>query len=145
MPWLLLSMLRLTIGRKRKVLDTQRLAQVRLILSRLNSIWSPTRQPLCWQVDVYLRDMPLSDVGLLLQCVTAYGCLSRHAGEVQEDYGALPDEWLRMFNNIGSELMFDLPNSLRLFEQREFALHYSRAFVEGFRCAAPTPSSPHSP
>ena len=124
------------------MLDLQRLAQTRLMISRLNGIWSPTGQPLCWQVDVYLRPMPLDDVGLLLQAVTAYGCLAYHAGAYAEDYGALPAEWTGKFNWVGEELFFALPEGLKVFEQREFAKLYSKAFVEGFNVDPPPPPPP---
>lgn len=119
------------------MLDTQRVDQIALTLSRLNGIWSPSGQPLCWQIDIYLRPMPLTDVGRLLQCVTAYGCLARHAGEYK-----LSSEWIRLFNDIGQALIFDMPESLLLFERREFESLYGKAFVEGFSCVAPPPPSP---
>lgn len=105
-------------------------------------MWSPSSAPLCWQIDVYLRPMPLDDVGLLLQAVTAYGCLAAHAGTFKEDYGSLPQEWTSMFNAVGEQLFFVSPEQLKLFEQREFAKLYSNAFVEGFRGCPPSSPSP---
>lgn len=122
------------------MLDLQRLEAVKLSLSRLNDMWSFTGSKLSWRIDVLLRPIPYNDLYLLLQGVTAYGCLSAVAGEALETHGSLPPHWLRIFNNAGSELLFDLPESLNLRDQKAFAKKYSKAFVEGWQAAGLSPS-----
>lgn len=122
------------------MLDRNKLDQIKLTLSRLNGQWSFIGAPLSWEVDVYLRPMPLNDSGSLLQAVTAYGCLAASAGDAQSLYGPPPAEWTRLFNNIGSALLFDLPDSLPLIEQRQFNKLYNKAFIEGWRGSPSSPS-----
>lgn len=126
------------------MLDLQRLEQVKLTLSRLNDMWSFTGRKLSWRVDAILRPMPYSDLYQLLQGVTAYGCLAALAGEAKEYYGNPPDEWTRLFNYIGSELLFDLPSGLSLTDQRAFEKAYSKSFMQGYKTAtlSPSPLSP---
>lgn len=126
------------------MLDLQRLEQAKLTLSRLNGMWSFTGAPLSWRVDVLLRPMPLSDLYLLLQGVTAYGCLAALAGEAKEYYGNPPQYWERMFNHVATELLFDLPEALSLRDQRAFAKLYSQSFLQGWQSASLSPS-PLSP
>lgn len=126
------------------MLDLQRLEQVKLTLSRLNDIWSFTGQKLSWRVDALLRPLPYDDLFQLLQGVTAYGCLAGLAGQAKEYHGNPSDEWTRLFNYIGSELLFDLPNGLSYFDQRRFEKLYSKCFMQGFKSAtlSPSPLSP---
>lgn len=126
------------------MLDLQRLEQTKLTLSRLNDMWSFIGRKMSWRMEVILRPTAYDDLYQLLQGVTAYGCLAALAGEAKEYYGDPPDEWTRLFNHIGSELLFDLPAGLSLLDQRTFEKTYSKFFMQGFKTAtlSPSPLSP---
>lgn len=118
------------------------LQQIRLILSRLNGMWSFANNPMSYQVDMLLRLEPADPVENLVYAIRGYGCLARLAGNYIEQGVNPPDEWTRLFGQCGQHLMFDLPDSLKYFERREFNKQAAKAFMFGFECGGDSPSSP---
>ena len=103
-----------------------------LILSRLNDMWSFTGAPLSWKVDRYLSCPATHDRDALLLCVAAYGGLSAAAGEAMEGRN-IPDEWQRMFRDIGQSIMFDLPQRFHDLKMVGFEHASAKAFMVGWR------------
>ena len=118
----------------------EELKRIRLILSRLNGMWSFTNHPLSYQVDMLLRIEPEDDVENLIYAIRGYGCLARLAGNYIEQGVNPPDEWTRLFSQCGQRLMFDLPESLKYFERRKFEKQAANAFMFGFKTGGDSPS-----
>lgn len=116
------------------------LSQIRLTLSRLNSMWSFTAHPLSYQVDLLLRLEPADPVENLVYAIRGYGCLARLAGNYIEQGVNPPDEWTRLFAQCGQRLMFELPDSLKYFERRRFQKQAANAFMFGFKTGGDSPS-----
>lgn len=114
--------------------------RVRLILSRLNDMWSFTGHPLSYQVDLLLRVEPEDNWENLLYAIRGYGCLARLAGEHIEQGVNPPDEWTRLFGQCGQALMFDLPDNLKHFDKRKFEKAYAKSFMFGFKTGGDSPS-----
>lgn len=114
--------------------------RVRLILSRLNDMWSFTGHPLSYQVDMLLRIEPVDPVENLVYAIRGYGCLARLAGNHIEDGVNPPAEWTRLFSDCGQRLIFDLPESLRYFDKRKFQKQAAKAFMFGFKTEGDSPS-----
>ena len=114
-------------------------AKIMLELDRLNSLRNFTRQhgestrpPLSWRVLRYINLRATSEVGALLNAVTAYGALARGAGEAGAEY-SYTDEWLYTFNSIGERLFFILPTHLNEWKRSDFDKRSSSAFCLGWR------------
>ena len=118
----------------------EELKRIRLILSRLNGMWSFTGHPLSYQVDLLLRIEPEDRVENIVYAIRGYGCLSRLAGEHIEQGINPPTEWDRLFAQCGQRLMFDLPDSLKYFERRKFEKQAANAFMFGFKTGGDSPS-----
>ena len=116
------------------------LQQVRLTLSRLNSMWSFTDSPMTYQVDMLLRISPEDDVENILYAIRGYACLSAAAGYHIEQGINPPDEWTRLFSQCGQRLMFDLPDNLKYFDRRRFERQAAKNFMHGFNTCTPSPS-----
>lgn len=116
------------------------LQQIRLTLSRLNSMWSFTQSDMTYQVDMLLRISPEDDVENILYAIRGYGCLSAAAGYYIEQGINPPDEWTRLFSQCGQRLMFDLPENLKYFDRRRFQKQAAKNFMRGFNTCTPSPS-----
>lgn len=116
------------------------LQQVRLTLSRLNSMWSFTQSDMTYQVDMLLRISPEDDVENILYAIRGYACLSAAAGYHIEQGVNPPDEWTRLFSQCGQRLMFDLPENLKYFDRRRFEKQAAKNFMHGFNTCTPSPS-----
>ena len=103
-----------------------------LILSRLNDMWSFTGAPLSWKVERYLSCPVQHDRDALLMCVAAYGGLSAAAGAAKETH-SIPDEWNRMFRDVGQSIMFDLPQRFHDLQMVGFEAESAKAFMTGWR------------
>lgn len=116
------------------------LDKIRLTLSRLNDMWSFTGTQLSYQVDLLLHLKPEDDWENILYAVRGYAALAAVAGKCIEQGVQPGSEWTRLFSECGQRLMFDLPDTLKLFDRRKFNKQCSKAFVFGFMTGGDFPS-----
>lgn len=109
-----------------------------LTMYRLNDMWSFTGKRITWELESYFTNCPADECEALLLAVRAWGAFARATGD-EVNRITPSDEWMRLFNNVGQAVMFDLPRHLNAVQTERFNKVCSEVFMAGWK-ALPYPS-----
>ena len=113
--------------------------KVALTLHRLNNMWSFTGKRISFAADNYLQIRTANPVDRLLDLVYAYAAVTKAVTHLTEQGLIIPDEWDRMYRNIGQSIFFTLPEQLKKFDYKKFDNAYANYFSKAWR-ESPLPS-----
>ena len=113
--------------------------KVALTLHRLNNLWSFTGKRISFAADNYLHLHKAHELDRLFDLVYAYTAVTKAVTHLTEQGLIIPDEWDRMYRNIGQSIFFTLPELLHKTKQRKFESGYKSFFAKAWR-ESPLPS-----
>ena len=113
--------------------------KVALTLHRLNNMWSFTGKRISFAADNYLHLHNAHELDRLFDLVCAYAAITKAVTHLTQQGYIIPDEWDRLYSNIGQSIFFTLPEALHKTKQRKFERAYRNFFAKAWR-ESPLPS-----
>ena len=107
--------------------------KVALTLHRLNNMWSFTGKRISYAADNYAKIIHSDPVDRLLDLVYAYAAITKNVTHYSEHGVQVPDEWSRLWGNVGQDIFFTLPEMLKKFHSKKFDKLYKKVFVKAWR------------
>lgn len=106
--------------------------KVALTLHRLNNMWSFTGKQLAYAADNYLHLHRAEPLDRIYDLVYAYAAVTKSVTHLTERGMIIPDEWNRLFGNVGQSILFTLPELLNKKLERDFDKAYAKYFVKAW-------------
>ena len=113
--------------------------KVALTLHRLNNMWSFTGKRISYAADNYLHLHKAHELDRLFDLVYAYAAMTKAVTHLTQQGYIIPDEWNRLYGNVGQSIFFSLPEALHKTKQRKFESGYNKYFAKAWG-ESPLPS-----